>query len=332
MPVLSFEGRQYPLENGESVLDCLLRNGQQVQHSCKAGLCQSCLVQAVEGPVPAKAQAGLKATLQASHHAMACQWCPDDDLAVKLPGAAADGIDCVVCELTPLNTAVMKVVLKPAGDMAPDCKPGQYMNLTNPAGVMRSYSVANDVRRDGTLEFHVARTAQGLFTRWLFEEAAVGTVMQVRGPAGSCFYLPQAQQEEPLVLSAVGTGLAPLFGILNDALAQGHRGPVTLVHGSGQPQLLYYRQQLQQLAQQHANFRYVPVVLENPVNDTDCRTGDAVQETLAVLDPARTAETRVFLCGNPGFVQGLRKQVFMKGVRSANIFCDAFVQRPVTAA
>ena len=52
---------------------------------------------------------------------------------------------------------------------------------------------------------------------------------------------------------------------------------------------------------------------------------------MAALDPARIAETRVFLCGNPDFVRGLRKQAFMKGVRSANIFCDAFVQRPVAA-
>lgn len=168
-------------------------------------------------------------------------------------------------------------------------------------------------------------------SRWLFENAAVGDAIPLRGPAGSCFYLPDAGQNDPLLLSAVGTGLAPLFGILNDALAQGHRGPVTLVHGSGQPELLYYRAELQQLAQQHVNFCYVPVVLENPTNDVSCRSGDAASLTMAALDPARIAETRVFLCGNPDFVRGLRKQAFMKGVRSANIFCDAFVQRPVAA-
>jgi len=331
MAVLTFEGQRFALAAGESVLDCLLRNGQPIQHSCKAGLCQSCLVQAVDAEVPPKAQAGLKGTLQASKHAMACQWCADADITVKLPGAAAAAVDSLVCELTLLNAAVMKLVLKPADAASLDCKPGQYMNLTNPAGIVRSYSVANDVQRDGTLEFHVARTKQGMFTRWLFESAAVGDAIPLRGPAGSCFYLPDAGQNEPLLLSAVGTGLAPLFGILNDALAQGHRGPVTLVHGSGQPELLYYRAELQQLAQQHVNFCYVPVVLENPTSDVSCRSGDAASLTMAALDPARIAETRVFLCGNPDFVRGLRKQAFMKGVRSANIFCDAFVQRPVAA-
>ncbi len=135
-----------------------------------------------------------------------------------------------------------------------------------------------------------------------------------------------------MLLSALGTGLAPLYGILQDALAKGHRGPITLVHGSGKPELLYYQDNLQTLMQQHPNFRYHAIVLDNSACVGSCKQGDAEQETLSLLDAARLAETKVYLCGNPGFVQRLRKQTFMKGVRSANIFCDSFVERSVTAS
>ena len=105
MAVLTFEGQRFALAAGESVLDCLLCNGQPIQHSCKAGL---------------------------------CQWCADADITVKLPGAAAAAVDSLVCELTLLNAAVMKLVLKPADAASLDCKPGQYMNLTNPAGCSKA--------------------------------------------------------------------------------------------------------------------------------------------------------------------------------------------------
>lgn len=332
MTVLSFEGRSYALQDGESVLDCLLRNGQQVQHSCKSGLCQSCLIQATGCEVPDKAKSALKSTLQASGYALACQWFPTSDVAARQPNADALDVQCRIRAVTRLNPAVLLLLLEPVDADSPiECRPGQYMNLTNPAGITRSYSVANDYQRDGVLEFHIARTSHGHFTNWLFELAATGDRITMRGPAGTCFYLPQAEKAEPLLLAGVGTGLAPLYGILNDALAQGHQGPVTLVHGSGRPELLYYREKLQQLAQRHDNFRYLPVVLENPDNDARCRQGDAVQEAMAALDVARVADTRVYLCGNPGFVQGLRRQVFLKGVRSGNIHCDAFVERAVPA-
>jgi CDP-4-dehydro-6-deoxyglucose reductase len=332
MTALSFEGGSYVLQDGESVLDCLLRNGQQVQHSCKSGLCQSCLIQASGCEVPDKAKSALKGTLQASGYALACQWFPTSDVAVRRPQADALVVQCRILAVALLNPAVMLLLLEPVdAGAAIECRPGQYMNLTSSEGITRSYSVANDYQRDGVLEFHIARTAHGRFTGWLFDLAAAGDRVTVRGPAGTCFYLPQAEKTEPLLLAGVGTGLAPLYGILNDALAQGHQGPMTLVHGSGRPELLYYRQKLQQLAQRHANFRYLPVVLENPANDASCRQGDAVKEALAALDIACVADTRVYLCGNPAFVQGLRRQVFLKGVRSSNIHCDAFVERAVPA-
>jgi CDP-4-dehydro-6-deoxyglucose reductase len=330
MPQVAFNGQQYAVADGESVLDCLLRHGQAVPYSCKTGLCQSCLVQAVDCTAPAKASQGLKATLQASGHALACQWMPDGDVNVQLPGGAVSTTAAQITQLQLLNEVVMKLLVKPAArDASIECRPGQYMNLINPAGVIRSYSVANDYQRDGVLEFHIANTAQGLFTKWLFNEARVGDGVELRGPAGTCFYLPSTDQNEPLLLSALGTGLAPLYGILQDALTNGHRGPITLIHGSGKPELLYYQDELQALTQQYPNFSYHGIVLDNPRGISTCTQGDAEQETLARLDPSRLGDTRVYLCGNPGFVQRLRKQSFLKGVRSANIFCDAFVERAV---
>jgi len=53
MPTITFDNRSYTLTPGETVLDGLTRNGVSIPHSCKAGACQSCLMRATAGSVPA---------------------------------------------------------------------------------------------------------------------------------------------------------------------------------------------------------------------------------------------------------------------------------------
>lgn len=325
----TFESRE-----SESVLDCLLRNGQAIPHACKTGVCQSCLVKVVKGTVPPNAVAGLKPTLQAGGYALACQWIPSEEaVTVLLPDAQTEAAPVVIRELRQLSAAVMRVALDFVGsDRRFSSRPGQFLNLINPAGVVRSYSIASDYELDGCLELHIADTAQGQFTRWLFDEARPGMQLHARGPAGDCFYVPGDDKDYPMLLVGTSTGLAPLYGIVCDALRQGHRGPITLLHGGSSAGRLYYIDELQALSAKHPSFTYQPLVLNDNGTDPRILQGDITQASLQQLDPATLAKQRVYLCGAPEFVQSLRKQVFLKGVRSSHIHCDAFVTRKVEAA
>jgi CDP-4-dehydro-6-deoxyglucose reductase, E3 len=333
MPQVTFDQTSYTSLDNESVLDCLLRNKREVPHACKTGVCQSCMVKAVSGMPTEKARKGLKQTLQADGYALACQWVPDADVSVKLPGLDESSSEVVIAGMDLLAPGIMRLRLIPApGAALFTSRPGQYVNVINAAGVNRSYSIANDFGADGFLELHVANTPQGLFTTWLFQDAKPGERLHVRGPAGSCFYVQDEARDFPILLAGTGTGLAPLYGILHDALRNRHDGPMTLLHGGRSAERLYYVDELQALTEKHERFRYRPLVLEAPPADARVQQGDLLEVALASLDPARLADTRVFLCGAPDFVQQLRKKIFLKGVRSSNIFCDAFVTRPVAAA
>src|SRR3989338_2537987 len=93
MSEVTLDNAHYALEANESVLDCLLRNEQPIAYACRSGVCQSCLVKAVKGTPSPKATAGLKSTLQADGYALACQWVPEGDVEVKLPGAAENAVE-----------------------------------------------------------------------------------------------------------------------------------------------------------------------------------------------------------------------------------------------
>ena len=80
MPRIFFEKQSYACQDNESVLDCLTGHGVPVPSSCRSGICQTCLMRAVEGAVPLAAQQGLKETLRAQNYFLACVCKPTNDL------------------------------------------------------------------------------------------------------------------------------------------------------------------------------------------------------------------------------------------------------------
>lgn len=334
MPTLKFKDLNLPLKPYESVLDCLLRHGEALPYACKAGMCQACLIRAVDCEASEESRKWIKPELQARGFTLACQWVPDGDVAAALPAVEDFALKVRLLELTALNARVLRVQLAlcdPAAKFT--CLPGQYVTLTNPAGVSRSYSVANDYTRDGTLELHISSTSHGLFTQWLFQQARPADFLYLRGPSGSCHYRADDGDEFHLLLAGNGTGLAPLYGIACDALRRGHRGPITLIHGGRSADQLYMVDELRALAAQYDNFHYLPCVREGTAADAFQR-GDVEQvleQNVAALGKsASLAQSRAFVCGAPELVHALRKRLYLLGLRSANIQCDPFTERTAT--
>ncbi len=332
MARLRFKDRSLPLQPYESVLDCLLRSGEPIPYACKAGMCQACLIRAVDCEATAESRKWIKPNLQARGYTLACQWVPDSDVAAALPGIEEFSVGVRISALTPLNECVLCLRLQPEDPARMFAyRPGQYLTLINPEGCARSYSIANDFERDGFIELHIASTTHGEFTRWVFTQAQSGTLLHLRGPAGDCYYSNLDGDEHPLLLAGTGTGLAPLYGIARDALQQGHKGTIDLYHGGRTPAQLYYVEALHALEHAHPNFHYHPCVSE-PGTATGLLQGRLEPHVETCLDKAAVPQTRAYLCGAPAFVYAMRKRLFLKGLRSGHIHCDPFTEREVSGS
>ena len=329
MSELRFKHRTFALQPYETVLDCLLRNGEPIPYACKAGMCQACLIRAVDCTATEESRKWIKPDLQAKGYTLACQWVPEGNVSAALPGIEEFSVAARIRELTPLNERVLRVLLEPEDPARMFAyRPGQYLTLINPAGLPRSYSIANDHEHDRYIELHIARTMHGEFTGWLFAEARTGMTLHMRGPAGDCYYNRLDGDSQPLMLAGTGTGLAPLYGIARDALAQGHRGAIHLYHGGRSEAQLYYVDELRELARAHANFAYYPCVVE-PGTMSDALHGRVEAMVERGLDTSQLAQIRAYLCGAPDFVYAMRKRLFLKGLRTPHIHCDPFTERDV---
>ena len=317
MPEIEYEGQSFAVSENESVLDTLLRNGIRVAHSCKAGACGSCLMRAAQGPVPAKAQAGLKDSWKAQGYFLACACRPGADLVVTTPGQDVR-LGATITALNLLSRDVLQVRLR--CDAAISFRAGQYVSVVHESGLARSYSVAS-LPEEGELELHVRRIAGGKMSGWLHNRASVGERVTILGPSGECFYVP-GKEEQPMLLVGTGTGLAPLYGIVRDALRHQHRGPIHLFHGALHSGGLYLVDELRRLAKRHSHVEYTPSVLNG--SESEGLAVGAIDQVVLKRFPKLNG-WRGYVCGDPELVKSLKKKLFLSGMASRDIYSDAFL-------
>ncbi|KTD73985.1 FAD-binding oxidoreductase [Legionella tucsonensis] len=302
----------------ESVLDCLLRHDVDYPHACRSGVCQACLMKTTDSSIESKWQEGLPDTLKSQGYFLACQAKPTTTIHLKVPDAAECEQQAMISELSPLTHNVIRVKL--LTEHLENWIPGQYLNLLNPDGISRSYSIANMPAKEGYIELHIKLKDDGVMSQWLQKKATVDEIVHIRGPFGKCYYVNANQSSFDILLIGTGTGLAPLLGIVKVALSKQHQGKITLIHGGCQDDDIYYTEELQTLAAFYQNFQYIPCVLKS---NGRYQESDITQQLLMHLN--NTGNVQVYVCGPNETIKILKTKAFLAGVPSSKIYSDAFL-------
>jgi NAD(P)H-flavin reductase len=328
--LVTFENETIALAEGESVLDGLTRAGHSIPSGCRVGVCQACMMVMPEGEPSSSCQKGLSAPQKALGHVLSCQCKPDRPVKISRLSVASQQIQGSVMDKVWLNDTVVRLRVK--ADL--DYRAGQYVTLWQGEELARSYSLASVPRVDDFLEFHIKHVPGGALSPVLCNELQTGDTIGIQGPLGQCFYT--ARPDQPLLLAGIGTGLAPLMGILKDALHSGHSGPITLIVGAAKTSNFYLQQALGALAEENEQ-----LTVQFIVQSVDRVIDQPTEESIAQVNSSTVLEGdlytfcrdnypdlqgyRVFLCGAESFVQKMRKQCFLSGAGMSDISADAFI-------
>jgi len=316
---LGYKDKRFALIEGETVLDGLLRNGIEIPNACRSGACRSCMMGASAGPVPERAQQGLREIEKRQGMFLACLCRPEGDLELRDVDDQAT-VGARIVEVAHLSDSVVRLRLQTEGPF--EYEAGQYLALRREDGLTRSYSLAS-LPSEPTLELHVRRMPGGRMSTWAYDEARAGMAVSLRGPYGSCCYVGDSI-EAPILMVAVGTGLAPLWGVLRQALAAGHTGPITLIQASAEPSGLYMRDELRELGEAHSQVRVRTCVLRGGGGDIEERAVDALAVDHIKSSGAAAAHL-AYVCGDAAIVQSIRRGLFLAGMSAKRIYIDAFV-------
>jgi NAD(P)H-flavin reductase/ferredoxin len=307
MPELRVGARQWPVPQGANLLDALNQAGLRVPFSCRAGSCHACLVRCLAGEPEDINPGALQADRRAEGWRLACQCRVVGDLVVGLFDRERDGLPARVVSLDWLSRRVVRLRLLPERPLR--YQAGQHVVLWTESGVARPYSLASLPGEDEALEFHIDCGQPGAFA----DEARMlepGAQLRLGELRGGALHYDADWQARPLWLLAAGTGLAPLWGILREALRQEHRGAIRVVHLASEPGEHYLAQALGEIA-----CGQVQVELVTP------------GELPAALGALRllSRQTMAMVCGAPGAVEDFSRRLFLAGVPRGQVLTDVFV-------
>jgi len=305
------ETQQVILSPGESVLNGLLRSGVQVPYGCRSGVCQSCIMQTQDTEIPNGAQVGLRETQKEQGYFLSCCCKPTETMIVSLSDIFQKETTTVL-DKTMLSDDIVRLRVEKK-----ICyRSGQYMTLWKDDKTARTYSLASHPSADNYIEFHLRIYPDGVFSKWVADSLNIGDQIDIQGPMGSCFY-SRADKGQPLFLSGIGTGLAPLYGIARDALLQGHADPIHLLVGAKSQGNLYLEQELVALQQAYPQL-HIHYSLQSGDSDNDI-----YQMAQQILPDFKGI--KVFLCGADSFVKKMKKQCFLAGANMGDIASDVFL-------
>lgn len=224
----------------------------------------------------------------------------------------------------PTRDSVTLVFSNPATDPI-TFTPGQFLTLlVNIDGqeLRRAYSFCSAPGDGSTVSITVKQVAGGRVSTWLVRHATPGMTLRAVGPSGRFGTSADRSRAREIVLVAGGSGITPLYAMLQALLAGEPRTRVTLVYANRRQPDIIFRKELAALAKDHPWFT-LRHVLETPprgfTGPTGMLTGAVLEEALPV---STTAE--YYVCGPDPMMQGVQSFLQGAGVPASRIMMERF--------
>ncbi|MFG3098383.1 globin domain-containing protein [Streptomyces sp. NPDC048202] len=228
------------------------------------------------------------------------------------------GREWEVVERVPETVDVVTLRLRPVdGGVVSGFRAGQYVSvgveLPDGAHQIRQYSLSG-APGAGLRQISVKRVA-GEVSGFLHAHVGVGDRVTLSEPYGDLVLDPG--DSRPLLLASAGIGVTPMVAMLASLAADGHPGPVTVVHGDRSPADHALRADHERYTGKLADSA-CHVFYERDASD-GARTG--LVDLTGIPVPSGT---RAYLCGPLPFMRAVRAQLIEKGVVPADIHYEVF--------
>ena len=180
-----------------------------------------------------------------------------------------------------------------------DYEPGQFITfILNVPGreERRSYSLISLPGEPLTIT--VKRVANGLFSRWLIDEARTGDVLNTTGSASGLFVLPVDMHVfNRIILFAAGIGITPLFALLKQTLLQYPHCDVVLIYSNHSKVETVFYQELILLQEQYKNRLFIEWIFSDNKYLQKARLTRSLMDILLSKYAPQPAQTLFYICG-----------------------------------
>lgn len=317
----------------KTILQSILEAGIFYPHNCRVGSCTTCKSKLISGKVKEltdKAFVLDQKEIQ-ENYILVCQSIPKSDIEIEnLKLNPKNKIKAKFIKKINLTHDILEVEIQTEDRVF--FKAGQYVHfyldwLEN----SRIYSIANkpELKGNQNLKFFIRLVKGGKFTEWLFNSNIENIEFYISSPEGN-FYLRNSNK--PIMMIAGGSGLAPIFSILEDIIynqekeenQKNIKRKVNLLFGVRTEKDLYKQKELENIQKKWKNeFQIIPILSD--ISKDSSWQGEKgfihhYLEKMPYLD-----EYQFYLCGPPIMIDKCLEVLSKTNVANNDIFYDKFI-------
>jgi ferredoxin-NADP reductase len=199
------------------------------------------------------------------------------------------------------------------------------VRLRSPDGYVaqRSYSIGSPPELEGAIELTIERLEDGEVSGYLHDVAAVGDIIELRGPIGGHF-IWDAKLTAPLLLVAGGSGIVPLMCMLRHRRHTRATNPTRLLFSVRSAEELIYRDEHDSLVKDGSGLEVTyTLTRQQPMGWTGYRRridASMLAEIARPLGPALLA----YVCGPTPMVEAAASGLVDIGIDPKRIRTERF--------
>ncbi len=228
-----------------------------------------------------------------------------------------------VTSIEPLASNTFRILLHP--ETSVNFCAGQYLMVVMGEDDKRPFSIASSpCRHNGELELHIGAAEHNPYAQQVVDTMraalASGESITIDAPHGDAWIREESSNE--LLLIAGGTGFSYVRSILDHCISQKVTRPITLYWGGRDESQLYAKAELELIAEQNDNVRFVPVIEESKAGWTGA-IGNVLQAVNSDFDTL--ANQDIYIAGRFEMAGAARDQFIAdKQAKRENIYADAY--------
>lgn len=231
-------------------------------------------------------------------------------------------VNCKVKSIEPLASNTCQIVLQPIQSV--DFKAGQYLMVVMGEKDKRPFSIASSpCRHQGELELHIGSADENPYSQEVVEKMRKvmqqDSTIEIDAPHGDAWL---QESNRPLLLIAGGTGFSYVRSMLDHCLSQNINRDIYLYWGARTDCQLYAYKELMEIAAQHSNITFVPVV-EQVGRNWQGKTGNVLSAIKHDFDSLEDYD--IYIAGRFEMAGAAREQFTKeKNALVERMFSDAY--------
>lgn len=221
-------------------------------------------------------------------------------------------IDKIVHE----NSLTVSVYFKPTDQEFYNYKAGQYLTLkvkVDGKTHQRCFSLSSSPAVDDFLRITVK--LKGEVSHYFYHKARLGDTLASLLPVGDLTFTPHAKAANHYVMVAGGSGITPLYSMIQQMLRFEPLSQVTLLYANKNEEIPIFKEELTQLAKAYPQFTYIDFI--------------SGKKRIGKADLNQNPNGIYYICGPESLTEGISAHLKGLKISKSNIniehFADGFV-------